>query len=112
MTILKGYTQGAICTFATGWATKVYPVEEDVTDTDGLTVRCCLWLPVGKSYAPQSDSIDVAFQRRRRVYLPAADAQEGTPRPVALELDCESGVLALLAVDSFTAQNDSTGVIP
>lgn len=114
MTVIMGYTRGAICTFGNGWAGKVYPVTEDVIDPDGLTVRCRLWLPIGQSYAPQSTYIDVGFQRRRRVYLPAADAQEGTARSVALELDCETGVVTVSSVDGVTlstAGTDNVGVI-
>lgn len=111
MSVVPGYTQGAICTFARNWASKVYSVTDDITDSDGLTVRCRVWLPIGKEYDPQNYYVDVAFQRRRRIYLPAPDAQEGTPRGVALELDYESGVLAINNADQVTTVTENSKTV-
>lgn len=111
MSVVSGYTQGAICTFARNWASKVYSVTEDITDPDGLTVRCRVWLPIGREYDPQNYYVDVAFQRRRRVYMPAPDAQEGSPRDVALELDYESGVLAINNADAVTTVTENSKTV-
>ena len=114
MTAISGYTQGAICTFGTGWAAKVYPVAESIIGTDGVTVDCTLWLPVSRSYAPQSTYIDVAFGRRRRVYRPTADATDGATRAVALDFDYSGGVLTVCDADGLSAKTEnsvSVGVI-
>lgn len=110
MTAISGYTQGAICPFGTGWAAKVYPVAESIIGTDGVTVDCTLWLPVSQSYAPQSTYIDVAFGRRRRVYCPTADAQEGATRAVALDFDY-SGVLTVSSVDGLSTRTENTKTV-
>lgn len=114
MSTTLGYTQGSIVTFGHRYENAVYPVAVEIVGTDGSAVHCTQWLPLGKSFAPQSVYMDVAFGRRRRVYRPAADAQDGTPRPVALELDYASGVLTVTSVDGVSVRSeggDYLGVI-
>lgn len=107
MSTYNGYTQGAILTFGHHYENAVYPVTVDILGTDGDTVSCRHWLPVGTSFAPQSVYMDVVFGRRRRIYRPAADALDGTPRAVALDFDYATRTLALTSVRSVTARTEN-----